>query len=328
MTTIISSSNSNSNSNSNSTSTSAHTSYLYLVGTISGAGKSTVALGLLHSLLQNIPAQQIAYLKPATQCESVTLVSKFCVEMGIATLSTSPIVFYAGYTQQCIDKPNSSTERLNTILKAVKELAIDKKYFIIDGVGYPSVGHVCGISNAQIAAALRAPILLIGRAGVGDAIDSTEYMRGYLSYHHAPILGVLYNNIPILYGYHKYDDCVNYVTKYFASSNPTLPVYGFIPALASSKGEKAVTTATSMANSVEDPEEGQSCAVRSFLRRKKGEPIPMHEFGPEFKMTEEDEQRIQNFCDLFDKHVNMKQLLQDMEAFYGPHSLSGNSSAD
>ena len=47
-----------------------------------------------------------------------------------------------------------------------------KRIVIIDGVGYPSVGSICNLSNADIAQALNAPVLLVGKAGVGDAVDS------------------------------------------------------------------------------------------------------------------------------------------------------------
>ena len=42
----------------------------------------------------------------------------------------------------------------------------------MDGVGYPSVGSICNLSNAHIAKALDCPVLLVGKAGVGDAVDS------------------------------------------------------------------------------------------------------------------------------------------------------------
>lgn len=301
--------------------------FLYLVGSVSGAGKSTVALGLLHALRQRFESAQLAYIKPATQCESVTLVSKYCVAEGIATVATSPIVFYAGYTQECLDnKKGTAEDRLQIIVDAIHSLSIGKKYVIIDGVGYPSVGHVCGISNGHIAAALHAPVLLIGRAGVGDAIDSTEYMRGYLSHHRAEIFGAAFNNIPKFYGYHKYEDCCKYVTKYFSTANPPLQIYGYIPALASPTGEKAINTSASMSTPADDnSEEGQSCAVRSFLRRKKGEPLPEKEFGPEYEMSAEDEKKMQSFCELFNEYVKIDQLLQDWEAFHSLRSTTENA---
>ena len=51
-------------------------------------------------------------------------------------------------------------------------LSVGKRIVIVDGVGYPSVGSICNLSNADIALALKAPVLLVGKSGVGDAVDS------------------------------------------------------------------------------------------------------------------------------------------------------------
>ena len=45
------------------------------------------------------------------------------------------------------------------------ELCKGKKYVIIDGVGYPSVGSIVGVSNANVAAALKCDVILIGKQG-------------------------------------------------------------------------------------------------------------------------------------------------------------------
>ena len=55
---------------------------------------------------------------------------------------------------------------------AVDEIGRGKLITVIDGVGYPAVGSICGISNADIASAVGASVLLVGKSGVGDAVDS------------------------------------------------------------------------------------------------------------------------------------------------------------
>jgi hypothetical protein len=57
-------------------------------------------------------------------------------------------------------------------VEAVRRVGVGKRLVLVDGVGYPAVGSVCGISNADVALALGAPVLLVGKSGVGDAIDS------------------------------------------------------------------------------------------------------------------------------------------------------------
>lgn len=58
------------------------------------------------------------------------------------------------------------------IRERVAALSKGKKFVLIDGVGYPSVGSVSGTSNADVARLLGAPVLFVAPPGVGDAIDS------------------------------------------------------------------------------------------------------------------------------------------------------------
>ncbi|KAI9913394.1 hypothetical protein PsorP6_005462 [Peronosclerospora sorghi] len=63
-------------------------------------GKSTVCLGLIGTLLcTGYTASDVAYIKPATQCEKPQLVTKFCRQEGITCVEAGPIVFYRGFTR-------------------------------------------------------------------------------------------------------------------------------------------------------------------------------------------------------------------------------------
>jgi hypothetical protein len=82
-------------------------------------------------------------------------------------------VFYSGFTRAFLDEETAPTsDLLQNCKDAIMEISKDKKIVLIDGVGYPSVGSICGLSNAQVCAVISAPVILIGKSGVGDAIDS------------------------------------------------------------------------------------------------------------------------------------------------------------
>ena len=58
---------------------------MMVAGDKSSAGKSTISLGLLVALLDaGFLPHEVAYIKPATQCVTSTLVARFCEEQGIA----------------------------------------------------------------------------------------------------------------------------------------------------------------------------------------------------------------------------------------------------
>lgn len=59
-------------------------------------GKSSTCLGLLGSLLRqpDLRSSDLAYIKPATQCEKPQLVSEWCEANGVACRGIGPVVFY------------------------------------------------------------------------------------------------------------------------------------------------------------------------------------------------------------------------------------------
>lgn len=67
---------------------------LFICGDASGAGKSCVAMGLLHLLLKRgYQPHELAYIKPCTQCEDVQIVWKYCEKMKIPYQGRGPVIF-------------------------------------------------------------------------------------------------------------------------------------------------------------------------------------------------------------------------------------------
>lgn len=78
------------------------------------------------------------------------------------------------------------------IRKAVATISQGKRFVIVDGVGYPAVGSIAGISNADVAKLLGAPVLMIGRPGLGDAVDAMSLHSTYFTAHGATVLGAIW----------------------------------------------------------------------------------------------------------------------------------------
>lgn len=68
----------------------------FLCGIIVKVGKSSTCLGLLGSLLRQpgLRSSDLAYIKPATQCEKPQLVTEWCEANGVACRGIGPVVFY------------------------------------------------------------------------------------------------------------------------------------------------------------------------------------------------------------------------------------------
>jgi len=286
---------------------------LVICGDESGVGKTSVCLGLLCAALQaGYTPEELAYIKPCTQCEDVQLLWKWCESEGIQHEGIGPILYRPGYTQEVIDgKHGSAEDRLVKIQTAVDALVSTpgRRLVIVDGVGYPAVGSCTGTSNAQMARRLGAPVLLVGRPGVGNAIDSSVMAREYFAQFSVPVLGAIFNKIPRKVSYHTYEKCKEYVTKFFAADNAAAAaatgagvppartpfgVYGFVPIIKDKDGN--------------EDDGGGACAISCALRKPSKVSLAM---------TEEDIERAVRTCQTMIDHVDFTRVFADVGAFYG-----------
>jgi len=268
-----------------------------VAGDKSHAGKSTISLGLLSALLEaGYKPSELAYIKPATQCVSSTLTARYCEANGIDYMHIGPVVFYRGFTRACLDAAAEAEARggvapdgsdlVAKCAAAVERVSAGKKLTIIDGVGYPSVGSIVGCSSADLAVACSAPVLLVGKPGVGDAVDSFNLCARYFEAQRIPVLGAIFNKVPPT-GFYGHAVCSRYMRQYFASSRAPQHVYGVLPA-----AEGLDTGAE------------ESCA---FAFKHPEVPPPA---GP---LSEADAAALAKVAALFREHVETKLLLEDLE---------------
>lgn len=271
---------------------------LLVAGDKSHAGKTTVSLGLLSALLDaGFKPQEIAYIKPATQCVSSTITARFCESMGIACEHIGPVVFYRGFTRQYLDgtDPDANDQTLvERCAAAVERIergdaasgASRKKLTIIDGVGYPSVGSIVGCSSADLAVACRAPVLIVGRPGLGDAIDSFNLCARYFEGQRVPVLGCVFNKVAFdgFYGANKIKP---YMVKYMQTSRPSQHVYGLLP-----QNERLAKLA-----------DEETCGI-NFKRP---------ESSAAGSLTDADRQIVTVIAAAFKEHVDVQALLKDLE---------------
>jgi hypothetical protein len=77
---------------------------------------------------------------------------------------------------------------------------------------------------------LNCPVLLIGKSGVGDAVDSYNLNSTYFSSYQVKVLGGIFNKIP-LDGYYSLEYCSAAITSYFQQYRSYEMPYGYIPIL-------------------------------------------------------------------------------------------------
>lgn len=262
------------------------TKYLFVAGNLSGVGKSTVCLGLLKMFLSiGYAVKDLAYIKPCTQCTKIQMVTKFCLENNIDTIN-SPIVFYKGLTSDVIDDKYSSEELLQNTINTIKNLGKYKKIVIVDGIGYPSVGSVIGISNGTVANALKCPVLLVGEHGIGNAIDSTNLAISFFAQEKVQVLGCIWNKVGK--NMSDYEKCKYYVTKYFSQIHK-FGVYGFLPTI-----EKEFVETSCKCN-----DSGDSCEI---------------DYNKSLTMKEL--KYVDKVAELMNKYVDVNLLLNNLNEYY------------
>jgi hypothetical protein len=170
---------------------------------------------------------------------------------------------------------------MQKVTEAVDKIAQDKAVVVIDGVGYPAVGSITNTDNARVAQASGYPntnvdkarippgVLIVGKRGVGDAVDSYNLNSTYFRSRNIPILGAVFNRLPVD-GYYSLENCKEAVTSYF-EQNQILTggerVFGFIPeveGIANSRSEGNISNDETNMNNLEPSIEQAETFVTAF----------------------------------------------------------------
>lgn len=216
---------------------------LFVAGSRSTAGKSSICLGILKALIERygVSPAQLSYIKPATQCEAEQPITRYCRRVGIRCNSIGPVVFYKGFTRAFLaGETTSSATLLAQIREAVHQTGQGSRLQLVDGVGYPAVGAICGVCNGKVASTLDAPAVVIGRPGVGDAVDSYCLDAAYLRSCGVRVLGPLFNRLA-REGFYGLEACRAPVEQFFRLTMPDERPYGFLP-LIEEEGEGREST--------------------------------------------------------------------------------------
>ena len=202
------------------------TKYLYVMGAESGAGKSTVCLGILAQLLATgFTADQLAYIKPVTQCTEKQPVGLFCEQKQIACRDLGSLIFSKGFSKDFIDGLTLGSEALLAeVLATIAFIGKGKAVVIIDGIGDPSVGSVIGVSNVDIAASMACHVIFIGKSGIGAAIDNTVLCISFMQQKGISNIGIIYNKIPLV----AMEEIKNYLTNRLPELVTDVTLLGFI----------------------------------------------------------------------------------------------------
>ncbi len=203
---------------------------IYIAATMQNEGKTTISLGLIHSLKKKF--KRVAFIKPLGQRylieegykideDSVLIEKVFNFKCNLKDMS--PIAIDKGFTEKYIvnGKGNKSLE--NEILRSFDRCAKNADLVVIEGTGHAGVGSVLDLSNASVAKLLDAKVILISGGGIGRPIDEIMLNKALFDRQGVEILGVIINKIFT----EKYNKINKLVRKGLATKG--LNVLGVLP---------------------------------------------------------------------------------------------------
>lgn len=174
---------------------------LYVAATGQHVGKTTSTLGLVTVMKKK--GYNVGYCKPVGQKhldlggemvdKDVVLFAEI-LNIKIKAAWHSPVVMGAGITKAYIDNPEQFHFR-EDILKSYHHLKEEHELVVFEGTGHPGVGSVADVSNADVARALDAGVVMVVEGGIGNTLDRLSLSLARFQSYHIPILGVIVNKV-------------------------------------------------------------------------------------------------------------------------------------
>ncbi|TAK41400.1 MAG: hypothetical protein EPO28_08670 [Saprospiraceae bacterium] len=177
------------------------TTKLYVAATNQHVGKTTCTLGLVEAFRQM--GQRVAYCKPVgqgavdfenLQVDKDALLFSTMMHFDLVGKVHSPVILGPGATQHFLDDPSDYPYR-ERIELATRILESEYELVVYEGTGHPGVGSVVGLSNADVAKMIGAPVILVAEGGVGFTIDRINLSLSLFREQKVHIAGVIINKV-------------------------------------------------------------------------------------------------------------------------------------
>jgi BioD-like phosphotransacetylase family protein len=179
----------------------AATRQLFLAATGQNRGKTTTSLGLFAAFRAR--GLETAFMKPVGQ-RWITLDGEPADEdaalmRGVFNLTDpvnllSPVQIPRGFTRSVIN--GEVVEDLGArILGAQQRLAVGRDLLLLEGTGHAGVGAVIGLSNADVAALLGAPVVIVSEGGIGRPIDEIVLNAALFAARGVEVAGAIVNKV-------------------------------------------------------------------------------------------------------------------------------------
>ena len=174
---------------------------VFIAATRQNDGKTTTSLGLLSALQQQFP--RIGYIKPVGQrfveiaeqkIDEDTVLMDAVYKLNCPLVDMSPIAVEPDFTRKYLSE-TSNDALVKRIQKSFDRVAWEKDFVLCEGSGHAGVGAVFDLSNAQVAKALGAKVVIVTRGGIGKPVDEVALNQALFEKHGVEVIGVIINKV-------------------------------------------------------------------------------------------------------------------------------------
>ena len=166
------------------------------------AGKTTTSVGLF-SLFRSL-GYRVGFIKPVGQSyveideltvDKDSLLMKVVFDMPDDLQWMSPVVIPSGFTTEYVKNRDKYGHLRDDIVRGYETVARDKDIVIVEGTGHAGVGAIIGLSNAIVAKAIGASVMIVAEGGIGSAIDEIVLNAALFEKEGVEIMGVIVNKV-------------------------------------------------------------------------------------------------------------------------------------
>lgn len=203
----------------------------FVAATGQNVGKTTACLGLIAGLQERYDS--VGFFKPVGQ-EHIELETGAHVDKDVVLFKShfklkescemmSPVLFPKGFTRDYLDGKVNHEDLIKKISNSFSSVAQNNQITVIEGTGHMGVGSIVDLNNAQVAALLKCPVLLIASGGLGKSFDELFLNFAQCEKYGVRIAGVVLNRV--------LDDKREMVAQYMkkALKKLNIPLIGLIP---------------------------------------------------------------------------------------------------
>ena len=178
--------------------------HVYLAATGQNRGKTTLSIGVMDGFLRRglstgfiKPVGQRTVIEDGVPADEDAVLMKSVFDLAEPLEQMSPIHIPRGFTKSYID--GKVVEDLPSRIRAAHAtFAADRDMLLIEGTGHAGVGAVIGLSNAQVAAMLGSPAVIVSEGGVGRPIDEIVLNKALFERSGVQVAGAIVNKVDLL----------------------------------------------------------------------------------------------------------------------------------